>query len=250
MTLDFPMIFTTSWDDGSVYDYKLLKLLKPLGIKGTLYIPKQSKHRSLNNNDVKILSDYFEIGSHGLSHTDLTTLSKVNAEIEILNSKRYLERIIGKKCSIFGYPYGIFNDKTKEIVRNNGYVGARIVNQDFCEGSILDDFHLPTTIQVCKHTKNITSKLNIKPSNQNSLSSKFMKNIQIFTLSENNEYSWFEIAEYIFNEVKNQDGVFHIWGHSWEIEEQNLWGELEAFFKLIKKTKDLKFFTNSELFYK
>jgi len=244
------MIFTTSWDDGSIYDYKLLQLLKPLGIKGTLYISKESKYRSLTDNDVKFLSDYFEIGSHSLSHPNLTTLNKVNAELEILNSKIYLEKITGKQCKIFGYPYGVFNDKTKEIVKRNGYIGARIVNQDFCEGSILDNFHLPTTIQVCKHTKKLTRELNIKPSNQNSLSSQFLKDIQTFKLNANNEYSWFGLAEYIFNVVKNQDGVFHIWGHSWEIEEQNLWGELEEFLKLIKKNHKVQFLTNSELFWK
>jgi len=30
-------------------------------------------------------------------------------------------------------------------------------------------------------------------------------------------------------------GVFHIWGHSWEIEKYKMWDELELFFKFFGK---------------
>lgn len=241
------MIFTTSWDDGSTYDNKLLDLLKPLGIKGTLYIPQKSKHRTLNDVDVKFLSQYFEIGGHSISHMDLTTLDSLQTKREVNNSKLYIESIIKNKCLMFCYPFGQFNTKIKRIVRNAGFVGARIINQDFCDGTILNNFHLPTSIQVCKHTKEITRKFNETPSVKNSLSNQFLKNIDNFNINENNEYSWLDIALFVYKEIKKIDGVFHLWGHSWEIEEQNLWKELESFLTIIVKDNDIKFYTNSEL---
>jgi len=242
------MIFTTSWDDGSIYDYKLLNLLKPLGIKGTLYIPKQTKYRTLDDIDVRNLSEYFEIGAHGISHTDLTTLDKLHIIEEVSNSKIYIETITDKKCVIFGYPYGNFNTITEKVVKKSKFIGTRIVNKDFCEGSILNDFNLPVTLQVCKHTKEITTKFTASPSSANSLSVPFLKKIQTFKLNEDNEYRWLNIAKFIYNEIKNQDGVFHLWGHSWEIEEQNLWDELEAFLIFVLKFKPTIFIPNSELF--
>lgn len=242
------MIFTTSWDDGNAFDHKLYELLKFFKIKGTLYIPERCKYRTLSETDVRKMSQYFEIGAHSLTHQDLTTLNTDEAEYEISMSKIYIEELTGITCSMFCYPFGKFNETVKEMVKLSGYRGARIVSPDFCEASILHEFHLPTTIQACMHTKDITKKLNSIPSNHQSLSQHFLTYMNTFTLNEINEYSWFEIAAFIYAEVKAKDGVFHLWGHSWEIEQQNLWEELEKFFQLITKDKKTSFLTNGELF--
>lgn len=241
------MIFTTSWDDGSVFDYRLLKLLKPLGIKGTLYIPQNAKYRTLHDKDVRNLSEYFEIGAHSISHADLTTLDKIDLKEEVQNSKIYIEKITNQKCVMFGYPYGNFNTEIEMIVKEVKYKGTRIVNKDFCEGSLLNDFQLPVTLQVCKHTKEKTIKFNVTPSSENSISVQFLKNLHAFEINDNNEYNWLNIAKFIYKEIQNKNGVFHLWGHSWEIEEQNLWNELEEFLVFIVKDKNTIFIPNSEL---
>lgn len=242
------MIFTTSWDDGDISDYQLLELMSPLGIKGTLYIPQMSGHRFLKDIEVKELSNYFEIGAHSMTHQNLTNASNFELEFEISGSKNYIESITGKKCEMFAFPYGLFNDKIDTKIRESGFLGARIVNQDFCEGSILHNIHLPTTLQVCKHTKQLTVEFNTQPSNKNSLSRQFLDNIQTFKVDKNDEYNWLEIAIYVYYLVKQQNGIFHLWGHSWEIGQQDLWDDLKAFLSFVAEEKNIIYKVNSELF--
>jgi hypothetical protein len=45
---------------------------------------------------------------------------------------------------------------------------------------------------------------------------------------------WYEVAIRFWREyLAKQNGVFHLWGHSYEIEKYKLWNELEEFFKEI-----------------
>ena len=69
--------FTSSWDDGSVNDLKLLKLLNKYNIKGTFYVPKEfdgkgSKfseyNRQLSDKEIIEIASGQEIGSHSLTH--------------------------------------------------------------------------------------------------------------------------------------------------------------------------------------
>ncbi len=64
------------------------------------------------------------IGSHTLTHPDLSTLSIKQAKVEIYESKQRLEQEIGKTVRFFAYPYGrpVFKDKKiMDIVRDSGY---------------------------------------------------------------------------------------------------------------------------------
>jgi hypothetical protein len=42
------------------------------------------------------------------------------------------------------------------------------------------------------------------------------------------------------------DAVFHLWGHSWEIEASNMWEQLNTFLKLISSF-DCRFETNGNV---
>jgi len=59
-----------------------------------------------------------EIGSHTISHPDLSIVSTEKAQNEISESKRMIESIIGKTILSFCYPAGKYNEKTIEAVRN------------------------------------------------------------------------------------------------------------------------------------
>ena len=52
-----------------------------------------------------------EIGSHGLVHQDLTTLSQEEARREIVDSKKQLEDDFGQPIKHFCYPYGAWNQE-------------------------------------------------------------------------------------------------------------------------------------------
>lgn len=62
-----------------------------------------------------------EIGSHTLSHPDLSTATETRATREVTDSKAQLETIVGKPIISFCYPSGKFTDATELIVKNAGY---------------------------------------------------------------------------------------------------------------------------------
>ena len=50
----------------------------------------------------------------------------------------------------------------------------------------------------------------------------------------------------LFEEVKSKGGVFHLWGHSWEVDANDDWGRPRSILKEISES-DAIFLTNGEL---
>lgn len=57
------------------------------------------------------------IGSHGVSHRVMTTLSVGEQELELVDSKKTLQRIIGKSVDVYAYPHGQFNSDTIKLLK-------------------------------------------------------------------------------------------------------------------------------------
>ncbi len=57
------------------------------------------------------------IGSHGVSHRVMTTLSVGEQELELVESKKTLQRIIGKSVDVYAYPHGQFNSDTIKLLK-------------------------------------------------------------------------------------------------------------------------------------
>lgn len=57
------------------------------------------------------------IGSHGVSHRVMTTLSVCEQELELVESKKTLQRIIGKSVDVYAYPHGQFNSDTIKLLK-------------------------------------------------------------------------------------------------------------------------------------
>lgn len=61
------------------------------------------------------------IGAHTKTHRHLNALDIVAQRAEIILSKRILEMFIGKPIDNFAYPYGDYDERTLEIVREAGF---------------------------------------------------------------------------------------------------------------------------------
>ena len=57
------------------------------------------------------------IGSHGVSHRVMTTLSVGEQELELVESKKTLQRIIGKSVDVYAYPHGQFSSDTIKLLK-------------------------------------------------------------------------------------------------------------------------------------
>lgn len=114
-----PMIIT--FDDGyrDVYE-KAFPMLKKYNIKANLYIISGyiGGEKYLTEDMVKELanSPLIEIGSHTITHSVLTKVSKEEVEKQLIESKNYLEKLTNKKVESMAYPTGAYNEKVKKAV--------------------------------------------------------------------------------------------------------------------------------------
>lgn len=133
-------------DDGYLDNYELLlPLLQKHNMKAVIYIvtgenhnrwdvedPKnpEKKVRLMDSQQLKLLieSGHVELGGHTMTHPKLDQLSTEQQWHEIMENKRQLEEITGSPLLSFAYPYGIFNDKSIELVKQAGYQFAVATN--------------------------------------------------------------------------------------------------------------------------
>ncbi|MBZ4653225.1 MAG: polysaccharide deacetylase [Peptococcaceae bacterium] len=121
-----PIILT--FDDGyrSVYT-EAFPLLKEYGFRATLYLhtAKINTPGGLTTEMTKEMAGYgLEIGSHSLTHPDLTKISPAKLRNEIRLSKKQLEELTGQEVTTFCYPAGRYNSRVREEVMKAGYLGA------------------------------------------------------------------------------------------------------------------------------
>jgi peptidoglycan/xylan/chitin deacetylase (PgdA/CDA1 family) len=65
-----------------------------------------------------------EIGSHTVSHVDLTTVSDDRARVELVGSRLALERHLGHPVRWLSYPYGAVDSRVAALARRAGYALA------------------------------------------------------------------------------------------------------------------------------
>jgi peptidoglycan/xylan/chitin deacetylase (PgdA/CDA1 family) len=63
-------------------------------------------------------------GAHTRTHPNLLDVCVERADEEIASSKREIEQALGRQCSFFSYPYGVFDERIKELVRRHGFLAA------------------------------------------------------------------------------------------------------------------------------
>jgi len=221
------MIFTTSWDDGNILDIKLANLLSDYNIRATFYIPISWKFKSLQNRDLRRISKKFEIGSHSVSHKDMTKISNGEIQFEVTKSKEILEKIMKRKISCFAFPFGKSNRNVQEIVKKANFMFARTTEEFYLEFP-RNPFASNISISVSNNPMRI-----LFPNG--------------FYLKLKNGLKWERIAKEMLSRSLKRNSVFHLHGHSWEIEKENNWNELENFLNYISKLKEIEFLTNNEI---
>ncbi len=227
----------TSWDDGHPLDFKIAELLEKYRLPGVFFVSlKKRKREVMSKNQMLELSRRFEIGAHTLNHVHLTKISPKEARKEIEGSKKAIEDIIGRQVTKFCYPYGEFNEQIGQMVKQVGFESARIVNW-FRTDKNFDPFFQPTTIHFYPHPfwGNIGHCLRwgnwegLRLYLKNGCPNDLVKLSKLFLAKANQE-----------------NGIFHLWGHSWEIEENHLWGELEEVLQQLSQPKGDNLWENEE----
>ena len=118
-----------TFDDGYEDFYSVVApLLEKYKVKGTVYVINDfvDRRNFLTTQELKELAKnpYVEIGSHTLDHVYLKGMAKEIATRQIIESKKQLEKTIGRPVRTFAYPYGAFDQQAIDIVKNATFSAA------------------------------------------------------------------------------------------------------------------------------
>lgn len=210
---------TTSWDDGHPLDLRVAALLSKYGIAGTFYVPAATERETMSVAQLRELAAAFEIGAHTLHHIDLTRATDQIARQEIADSKAWVEDNTGVPCACFCPPIGGYKSRHLHMIRRAGYLAVRsaeFLSLDLPRpqaGLLL----MPTTVQAFPHRLSAFAR--------NAIKRRAVTNLWRYIVY-GCAAEWPTLAELLLCHAITRGGVFHLWGHSWELQDFGQWQRL------------------------
>ena len=227
-------VVTTSWDDGHRSDLRLAAMLQEYGLAGTFYVSPENhefaRRDLLTAAEVRDLSCDFEIGAHTVTHPRLPVVPEDRAWREIAGSKMTLEQITGRVISSFCYPYGAYTNAHVRLVKDAGYTYARTVAR--YQFGLANPYEAGTSVQAYSHRLDpwrIAYFARFRP-------------VKVLRYLD-----WDALARDMFDRVLRRGGIYHLWGHSWEIDEHDDWGRLAQVLRHIGGRPGVRYVANGEL---
>lgn len=236
-----PSIVTTSWDDGDPCDLEIARMLADRKLSGTFYIPVRGHHRYTRMDRADMLalaSQGFEIGAHGVSRSNLRHCDAEQLAVEVEISKKRLEEDLAKGVSMFAYPNGCYNANVIACVRRAGYTGARTTAM-LARELAFDPYRMPTSVQAFPHSK-LDYLKNIATSSD-------YRHAWGYLARLSRASHWVSLAMHMFDTVMDNGGVWHLYGHSWEINDFKLWDDLRVVLDYVANRPGALYLPNSEV---
>jgi peptidoglycan/xylan/chitin deacetylase (PgdA/CDA1 family) len=190
---------------------------------------------------IRELAFGFEIGAHTLDHVVLTRTNADRVREEIAGSKDWLEDIIGERCIMFCPPEGKYVRRHAAMARDAGFLGLRSVELLSLawprrEAGIMA---MPTSVQAFPHDSRALVR--------NALKRAALRNLW-HGLARAEGRSWPKLAASLLERAARRGGVFHLWGHSWELRQTGEWNRLEEVLRIMSGfASQAKVLTNGEI---
>lgn len=206
---------TMSYDDGCIFDLRLIEIFNKYGIKGTFHLNGSSlnKEGMVTSEDVATRYVGHEVSCHLLTHPFPDRIPTVELINEALEDRKRLEAACGYVVRGMSYPFGKYSQDVIDILKPCGIEYSRTA-QSTQRFLIPEDFMRwhPT----CHHSDDIFNKL------------------ETIVKSDN----WTPLE------------VFYIWGHSYEFDRvEGAWERMEEFCKKASGYADkIWFATNIEIY--
>ena len=232
---------TTSWDDGHPLDMRVAELLTKHRLRGTFYVPKFSEYGTMTTASLRDLANAFEVGAHTVNHVVLTEATCESAWLEIAGSKRWLEDRTGVPCLLFCPPKGRFRGRHVDLIRKAGFLGFRTAEWFSMEFPRQNAglLQIPTTLQAHPH--------GVLSLAQNPIKRAALGNLWRFVV-HGGSAAWPDLARCFLQSALTRGGVFHLWGHSWELDESGQWQRLEEVLRFLSCfVDDAPALTNAEI---
>jgi peptidoglycan/xylan/chitin deacetylase (PgdA/CDA1 family) len=210
--------------------------LERAGVAGTFYIAPRSceipAEARLTSGDIRALASKFEIGGHTLTHARLPRLGVREAAEEIRQGKYLLEDVIQSPLRSFCYPRGEYRPCHVDLVRQAGFSLGRTVRRHETAFP-RDPLQTATTVHTYRHWRDIPAIAWLAGCQPRRAASRF--------------WNWDDLAIAQFDRTLASGGLFHLWGHSWEIDAHDDWARLERVLRHIGGRTSVRYLTNGEL---
>lgn len=214
---------TFSYDDGVVFDRRLVDIFNRYGMKCTFNLNSglMNEHGiwtaeqgvridRLTPEELPELYKGHEIAVHCVTHANLTTLGDEEVRREILEDKAALEQLFSCKIQGMAYPYGAYDSRIARIARECGIHFSRTCNDTH-------DFRLP-------------------------------QKLMTFGASAHHDWEGLDgLIEEFLNYNGNEPAALCIWGHSYEFELKDNWERIERICSSLAGKDDIFYGTNSEI---
>lgn len=213
--------FTLSYDDGTVFDKRLVATMEKHGLKGTLNVNtamlgmggnKLSKEELLELAD----SPSVEIAAHGYRHNSLASVELGVATYDVIKDREVLETLLGKIVRGMAYANGSVSDEVVAILKNCGIEYSRTTVSTEKFELPTDWLRLPAT---CHHNN-----------------PRLMELAREFVEKQDEGYVW-----------RNRPMLFYVWGHSHEFDRDNNWEVLDELSAYIGGRDEIWYATNGEI---
>lgn len=194
---------TSTWDDGTAHDRRLIAIFNRYGLKGSFYLNSSALGRTaqetgwkdyVHAGDVKTLYEQHEVGSHTVSHPHVWRISRQALNWEFMEDRQRLEALVGYPIRGAVIPFGWSSgrDSLNETLRVLGFRFARSTDPSGV-------FDHPSEFLSWRPTAHCSADLM-------ALWKRFSSEIE-----------------------KASGSLLNIWGHSYELEDGGRWEHIEAY---------------------
>jgi len=203
---------TMSYDDGPVFDRRLVEIFNKYGIRGTFHLNsgRLGQDGVVSPDEVSTLYSGHEVAAHAKTHPFLDSIPIEAVADEIIEDRKALETIVGYPVKGMSYPYGVYNSKIIEMLAAFGIEYSRTVASHH-------GFEIPENFlawhATCHHDDNLME-----------LGKKFLDFAGGGRLK-----------------------LMYVWGHSFEFDAKNNWNLIEDFCAMMSGKKDIWYATNIEI---
>ena len=214
--------FNVTYDDGILQDVRFVELLNKYNLKGTFNLNSglmENEFEWTHESGVvikrlpkeKVLSLYkgHEIASHTLTHTYLEGKSNDEIMFELKEDKKNLENLFNREIKGFAVPFDYYSDLIEDCTKKCGFEYARI-SEEILSFKPQTDYHRwkATVFHLDKSLEKLSND---------------------------------------FISCDEELALFQIVGHSYDLDTENMWDEIESIFKEISSQDDILPMTTIEI---
>jgi peptidoglycan/xylan/chitin deacetylase (PgdA/CDA1 family) len=113
-----------TFDDGHRSNLMAAEILTKAGYNATFFLTKafsEKRENFLNSAEIRQLAAMCHVGSHSVTHPHMAHLSTDQARYELVESKNWLEQLVGLPITSFSAPNGSISRKTVGLALQCGY---------------------------------------------------------------------------------------------------------------------------------